>query len=229
MDTATLGIYGSDFVGMGLGVENTAGPDGKQAVAVRSDGDKTAFYHCRFSGYQDTLFAQEGRHYYSHCQIEGTTDFVFGHAAAVFYRCILVARPSPEPVYVAASGRASSAEATGFVFIRSDVKGSEPGTQANQQGRVYLARPWGMYARTVFIGSRMSGVVNAEGWAAWHGRPSSRSPFFAEYGSHGPGAAEGMRAAWAQPKVLRKDEVRKFWPGRFIRLHTWKNQTRIPC
>ncbi|CAI5949521.1 unnamed protein product [Closterium sp. NIES-64] len=190
MDTATLSIYGSNFVGMGLGVENTAGPQGKQAVAARSDGDKTAFYHCRFSGYQDTLFAQEGRHYYSHCLIEGTTDFIFGHAAAVFYRCALVARPSPEPVYVAASGRASASEGTGFVFIRSEVKGSEPGTQASQQGRVYLARPWGMYARTVFIESRMSSVVNAEGWAAWHGRPSSRSPFFAEYGSHGPGAAE---------------------------------------
>ncbi|CAI5490086.1 unnamed protein product [Closterium sp. Naga37s-1] len=196
MDTATLSIYGSNFVGMGLGVENTAGPQGKQAVAARSDGDKTAFYHCRFSGYQDTLFAQEGRHYYSHCLIEGTTDFIFGHAAAVFYRCALVARPSPEPVYVAASGRASASEGTGFVFIRSEVKGSEPGTQASQQGRVYLARPWGMYARTVFIESRMSSVVNAEGWAAWHGRPSSRSPFFAEYGSHGPGAADGRRAAW---------------------------------
>ncbi|CAI5942520.1 unnamed protein product [Closterium sp. NIES-65] len=229
MDTATLSIYGSNFVGMGLGVENTAGPQGKQAVAARSDGDKTAFYHCRFSGYQDTLFAQEGRHYYSHCLIEGTTDFIFGHAAAVFYRCALVARPSPEPVYVAASGRASASEGTGFVFIRSEVKGSEPGTQASQQGRVYLARPWGMYARTVFIESRMSSVVNAEGWAAWHGRPSSRSPFFAEYGSHGPGAAEGRRAAWVQPKVLTKEQLKKFWPGRFIRWHTWKNQTRIPC
>ncbi|CAI5463398.1 unnamed protein product [Closterium sp. Yama58-4] len=229
MDTATLSIYGSNFVGMGLGVENTAGPQGKQAVAARSDGDKTAFYHCRFSGYQDTLFAQEGRHYYSHCLIEGTTDFIFGEAAAVFYRCTLAARPSPEPVYIAASGRASATDSTGFVFIRSDVTSSEPGTQANQQGRVYLGRPWGMYARTVFIESRMSGVVNVEGWAAWHGRPSSRFPFFAEYGSHGPGAAEGSRAAWVQPKVLGKDEVKKFWPGRFIRLHTWKNQTRIPC
>nr|GMD83920.1 zinc finger CCHC domain-containing protein 10-like [Ipomoea batatas] len=41
-------------------------------------GDRTAFYHCNFSGVQDTLLDAMGRHYFKHCIIEGAIDFIFG-------------------------------------------------------------------------------------------------------------------------------------------------------
>src|SRR5262249_42233618 len=38
-----------------LTFENTAGPVG-QALAIRVDGDRVSFRHCRFLGWQDTVF-----------------------------------------------------------------------------------------------------------------------------------------------------------------------------
>jgi pectinesterase len=40
--------------------ENTAGEIG-QAVALRTTGDRGVFRHCRFLGWQDTLYTHERR------------------------------------------------------------------------------------------------------------------------------------------------------------------------
>lgn len=55
-----------------------------QALAAMISGDKTSFYKCGFFGFQDTLWAVEGRQYYKHCTIQGAVDFIFGHAQSVF-------------------------------------------------------------------------------------------------------------------------------------------------
>ena len=64
-------------------MQNTWGTS-HQAVAARVDGDKAAFYDCRFISYQDTLFDAAGRHYYHGCYIEGATDFIFGNGKALY-------------------------------------------------------------------------------------------------------------------------------------------------
>ncbi|HEX3359144.1 MAG TPA: pectinesterase family protein, partial [Tepidisphaeraceae bacterium] len=66
-----------------LTFENSAGDIG-QAVAMRTLGDKIAFYNCRFIGWQDTLYPNGARTYFGNCYIEGRTDFIFGRATAVF-------------------------------------------------------------------------------------------------------------------------------------------------
>ncbi|MBB6416758.1 hypothetical protein HDC93_002351 [Streptomyces sp. AK010] len=66
---------------------------GTQAVALKVQGDRSAFHHCRFLGHQDTLYADStalgtfARQYFSHCYAEGDVDFVFGRATAVFEHC----------------------------------------------------------------------------------------------------------------------------------------------
>lgn len=55
-----------------------------QALAAMISGDKTLFYKCGFFGFQDTLWAVEGRQFYKKCTIQGAIDFIFGHAQAVF-------------------------------------------------------------------------------------------------------------------------------------------------
>ena len=69
--------------------QNTApapagGEVGKQAVALRITGDKGAFYNCRFLGAQDTLFDQQGRHYFKTCYIEGSIDFICGDGQSLY-------------------------------------------------------------------------------------------------------------------------------------------------
>jgi pectinesterase len=57
-----------------LTFENSAGPVG-QALAVRVDGDRVVFRHCRFLGWQDTIFLNRGRQYFEDCYIAGHVDF----------------------------------------------------------------------------------------------------------------------------------------------------------
>lgn len=54
------------------------------ALAASFFGDKSAIYRCRFLGYQDTLFAATGRHYFKDCYIQGEIDFIFGLGQSYF-------------------------------------------------------------------------------------------------------------------------------------------------
>ena len=63
----------------------------------------------------------------------------------------------------------------------------------------YLGRPWGAYARTVFIDCELGAHILPEGWHDWEkpGKPDTKkNSFYAEYGSTGPGA-RGPRVKWA--------------------------------
>lgn len=56
----------------------------KQALAARISGDKSVFYKCGFAGLQDTLFDDQGRHYFHQCYIEGAIDFIFGSGQSIY-------------------------------------------------------------------------------------------------------------------------------------------------
>ena len=47
-------------------------------------GDKTRFIRCGFFGLQDTLWDDQGRHYYQRCTIQGAVDFIFGSGQSIF-------------------------------------------------------------------------------------------------------------------------------------------------
>lgn len=55
-----------------------------QAVALRVFGDKSFFYKVRVLGTQDTLLDESGTHYYYHCHIQGSIDFIFGRGKSLF-------------------------------------------------------------------------------------------------------------------------------------------------
>lgn len=183
-------IFGTDFTARNLTFENSAGPVG-QAVAVRVTGDKAVFENCKFLGFQDTLYAhgRDSRQYYKDCYIEGTTDFIFGWATAVFENCEIYSKKGGH--YITA---ASTEENTpyGFVFINSKLTGDAPAED------VYLGRPWRDHAQTVFINTEMGPHIKKEGWHNWSKPHAEKTAFYAEYGSKGPGASEKGRVKWAK-------------------------------
>ena len=56
-----------------------------QSVAAYVGADMVAFYHCAFYSSHNTLLDLKGRHYYDSCYIQGSIDFIFGHAQSIFH------------------------------------------------------------------------------------------------------------------------------------------------
>lgn len=85
-ETGTLRVKATNFKMYNINVANTYGK-GSQAIALSAYAD-SGYYACQFTGYQDTVLAEEGYQLYADCLIEGATDFIFGqYAAAWFENC----------------------------------------------------------------------------------------------------------------------------------------------
>lgn len=126
----------------GLTIRNTAGPDGKQAVALMSRSHSSLVYRCSIEGHQDTLDADTGLQMYVETDIHGTVDFVFGYARAVFLGCrLLVRHPGAAAGHnvVTAQGRSNPEDRSGFVFQNCSVT---PDEGADLTGvETFLGRP----------------------------------------------------------------------------------------
>ena len=173
-------IYAPDLICENLTFENTAGRVG-QAVACFVSGDKVIFRNCRFLGNQDTLynFGKHCRQYFENCYIEGTVDFIFGSSTAVFNRCTI---HSLSKGYLTAPSTPQD-EAYGYVFIDCRL------TAADGVEKVYLARPWRPYGKSVFIHCEMGDHILPVGWHNWNKKDAEKTCFFAEYENTGAGAA----------------------------------------
>ncbi|KAL0368602.1 UNVERIFIED_CONTAM: putative pectinesterase 29 [Sesamum calycinum] len=158
----------------------------RPAVAAMIQGDKSAFHRCGFFGLQDTLWDEQGRHYFRHCSIQGAVDFIFGAGQSIyegvncikpifliimyqvdefwydsFHKCTIsvVARAlNGVPGYITAQGRSHAQDTNGFVFKNCNIVGN---------GKTFLGRPWREYARVVFYNTSMSSIVVPQGWDAW--------------------------------------------------------------
>lgn len=209
--TATVQIDGDGMVWENITIANAAGQPGPraggppvaQAVALRVDADRVVFRRCRFLGWQDTLLVNRGRHYFVECYIEGSVDFIFGAATAVFDRCHIRCLKDG---YITA---ASTPEGTehGLVFIDCRITGSE-------DVKTYLGRPWRAYAKTVFVRTHMSDVVRAEGWHNWNKPEAEKTVFYAEAGSTGAGSNPSKRVPWA--RSLTEEEVAALTPKKIL-------------
>jgi pectinesterase len=199
----TLLAQGDGFRAENLTIENTAGRVG-QAVALHVESDRAVIINCRLLGNQDTLYAATGtsRQYYKDCYIEGTTDFIFGEATAVFSNCVI---KSLSNSYITAAAT-TVAQDFGFVFFDCKLV-ADP-----TAGKVYLGRPWRPYAKTVFIRTEIGRHIVPEGWHAWPGDKmfpnKEKTAFYGEFGSYGPGVELKNRVAWSHR--LSKRDIRKY-------------------
>lgn len=203
-------VGGHDFHAENLTFENShkyeKGGQGQQAVAVLSEADRLVFKNCRFLGWQDTLYAKNGRQYFENCYIEGNVDFIFGQAAAVFSNCVIHSKGDG---YITAPMRFAADESSGFVFINSKL------TAADFDKGVFLGRPWRAFGRTVFINTEMGAHIRAEGWNNWNNAENERTAYFAEFNSKGDGAKMNERVKWIHQ--LSTEEVQKFETENFLK------------
>jgi pectinesterase len=186
--SASCSLEGDDLVIEGLTFENSAGRVG-QAVALQVTGDRVAFRNCKILGDQDTFFARGiGRIFLQECEIEGTTDFIFGSSIVLLKRCKV---KSKKDSYVTA---ASTPEGNrfGFVFDECTL------TADSGVSRVYLGRPWRPFARTVFLRCGLGGHLLPAGWHNWSKPDAERTAFYAEYRCTGMGADRSQRVAWSR-------------------------------
>lgn len=185
----TCKIDGNDIVFENITFENSAGQVG-QAVAAHVEGDRCVFRNCKFVGNQDTLFAsgENSRQYYLQCAIEGTTDFIFGAATAVFDRCTILSKKNS---YITAASTVPGRE-FGFVFLDCKLLSDSVGR------KVYLGRPWRLYAYTAFLNCWMDAHIRPEGWNNWSKLEAVKTARYLEYKSDGPGANPEARVAWSR-------------------------------
>ncbi|KAG0625853.1 hypothetical protein M758_2G084600 [Ceratodon purpureus] len=223
--SATFAVVAPGFIAKDMTIQNTAGPSGEQAVALRAGGDQQAFSNVNLEGYQDTLYAHTFRQFYSACTITGTIDYIFGNAAAVFQNCNLQARQGrsgSQNIYTA-SGRTDPGQNTGFSFLSCTV-GAAPGLESSFP--TYLGRPWKPYAQTLFIKSTLASCVNPAGWLLWNGDQNSGMHVnYGEYGNTGPGASTASRVKWS--KQISITEATKFTVSNFIAGQEWLPATSI--
>jgi pectinesterase len=193
--TYTLLVQASDFRLENITVENSAGPVG-QAVALQVEGDRCVFVNCHILGNQDTLYAagKLSRQYFNNCTIEGTTDFIFGEATMLFENCAIHAKSDS---YITAASTPEG-KPFGFVFLNCKL------TAAEKAKKVFLGRPWRIYAKVAFIKCEMGSFIAQEGWHNWSKPESEKTTWFAEFGNTGLGASTVKRVLWAH-QLTEKD------------------------
>lgn len=197
--TYTLKVEANDFVAENLTIENTAGPVG-QAVALHVMGDRCVFRNCRILGHQDTLYTEgeNSRQYFVNCEIEGTTDFIFGEATVLFDDCTV---KNLSDSYVTAASTPKD-KAFGYVFRHCKI------TAADNVTKTYLGRPWRDYAKVVFMDCELGKHIAPSGWVNWGNTDRDKTAYYAEYKNTGPGASPSTRVEWSHQ--LSDQEAAKY-------------------
>ena len=157
-----------------------------QEVALSVLGDDFLMNNCRLASTQDTLFAGPlpddliarydgflrdelrqkgpGRQMYRHCVIEGSVDFIFGCADAVFEECEIRNVYDGRTIgFIAAPGHAQE-QTRGFLFRHCRMTREAQVTA----GSIYLARPWRDYGLCAFVDCVYDDHIHPDGFDKWN-------------------------------------------------------------
>ncbi|WP_323814422.1 pectinesterase family protein [Cellvibrio sp. NN19] len=184
--SASVTIKANDISMENITIENSFGV-GSQAVALLAQGQRLQFRNCRLLGNQDTLYTHSGTQYYRDCHIQGTVDFIFGAATAVFEN---------NTIHSVGGGTALTAPSTeqtvpyGLVFLGGKV------TAASNvaKGSVALGRNWRSYGAATYIRTELGQHISAVGWVKMSENTLDTARF-SEYLTTGAGANSSARAA----------------------------------
>jgi pectinesterase len=203
----TLKVAGNSVIIENLTIENTSGRVG-QAVALHVEGDCVKVKNCSLLGNQDTLYATGwlSRQYYTGCHIEGTVDFIFGAATALFEGCTILSKDNS--FVTAASTPANTA--FGFVFKNCSLSADTGVTHT------CLGRPWSEFSQVVYLNCGMDSHIAPEGWNNWDKPEREKTTYYAEYKCTGPGAERSRRVEWSHQ--LKTREAKRYTAEKIFRL-----------
>ncbi|XP_044469255.1 probable pectinesterase/pectinesterase inhibitor 51 isoform X2 [Mangifera indica] len=224
-----MGVIGDGFMASGVTFQNTAGPDARQAVAFRSDSDRSILENCEFLGNQDTLYAHALRQFYKNCRIQGNVDFIFGNSPAFFQDCQILVVPRQfnpekgETNAITAHGRTDPAQSTGFVFCNCLINGTEDYMKLYLSNpkvhKNYLGRPWKEFSRTVFIHCTLEELIQPDGWTPWSGDSPLKTLYYGEFENSGPGSNTSKRVPWSSQ--IPAEHVNIYSVQNFIQGNEW--------
>ncbi|MBR5287201.1 MAG: pectin esterase [Clostridia bacterium] len=186
--TYTMAVCADHVTMENLSIVNDAlQPEEKgQEVALSVLGDQFRMINCRLSSTQDTLFAgplppdlierydgflrdelrsaHPSSQRYTNCLIEGSVDFIFGCAEAVFDSCEIRSVYDVRQVGYVAAPAHSPAQTRGLHFLRCQFT-CESGVLPRS---IYLARPWRDYGLAVFEQCQYGPHIAGEGFDKWN-------------------------------------------------------------
>ncbi len=187
--SASTNISSSNVSAENITFANSTVLGGSQAVALLVTSDQVQFRNCRFLSFQDTLYVRKARQYFKSCYVEGSVDYIFGDATAVFEDCT---------VHSAAGGVAVTAPNTpetvayGLVFLGGELTAADSVSDDSQT----LGRNWGAYGAAAYIGTTLGAHIKPVGWMAM-GSNTLATARFSEYQTSGDGASASDIAARA--------------------------------
>lgn len=209
----TMAILANDFTASKITIENTfvnsfentqINP-ATQAVALKTQGDRQAFYNCRILGYQDTYLGNSiGRAYFKNSYIEGNVDFIFGRQTVVFDQSTTYINRN-NSVIVAPSTEASTK--FGFVFLDCKLKVPPTGTidfNGTIINNFHFGRAWQNNPKAAFIRCETPEMLNSDGWTT---PINGTLPVtFVEYGNTGLGSTPEKLALRGNGGVVLSSE-----------------------
>ena len=198
--TCTVAVCAGHVTFRDLTIENDALSPGEkgQEVALSVLGDDFLAEDCVFCSTQDTLFAgplppdlikrYEGflpdilrrdghfRQVYRNCRIEGSVDFIFGCADALFDRCQIVSVQDGRDLGFVAAPAHTAEQTEGFVFRDCDFTCGDDVSDES----IFLARPWRDYGLAVFENCRYGRHIRPEGFDNWNDTERDKTARFYE-------------------------------------------------
>ncbi|KAH7094454.1 carbohydrate esterase family 8 protein-like protein [Paraphoma chrysanthemicola] len=211
--TATVRLWTSNVKLYNLNLENTFGSAtaSGQALALSAQKTNQGFYGCKFTGWQDTVYANEGRQIYAKSYINGAVDFIFGLRALAWFEDVDI--ESIGSGYITANGREAENNTSIYVINKSKISGT------SGPNSTYLGRPWRPFSRVIFQKTQISDVVRPEGWVRWDNVQSTDNVVYKEYKNFGPGALTSQRANFSSQlddaikivDVFGKRFEKEFW------------------
>lgn len=186
--TYTMAVCADGVTMRELSIVNDAlHPEQKgQEVALTVYGNDFTMENCRLTSTQDTLFAgplppdliqrYDGfladelrlgdfmKQRFVNCLIEGTVDFIFGCADAVFDRCEIRSLNDARNIGYVAAPAHSKEQTEGFLFRGCRFTFEEGVTE----GSIYLARPWRDYGLARFENCSYDRHIAPVGFDKWN-------------------------------------------------------------